>query len=320
MRSARTILLLTGCLLAQAPRAQQPPTAASPEKIIIDTDIGDDIDDAYAVTLALRCPELKVLGFTTTFGDTQLRARLLDRLLTDTGHGDVPVAAGMATPPRQPLSQHRYAEARLDSKPHEDAVAFLEREITKAPGEITLIAIGPLGNIGALIDKDPAAFRKLKRVVLMGGSIDRGYGDVDYGPVHGPDPEWNILNDPASAQKLVGSGVPLYILPLDSTQLKLDEVKRQLLSQQGNPYTDALTLLYAQWGQQTPTLFDPMTVAWLLKPSLCPMQPIRIRVDTQGYTQREQGAPNANVCLHSSPEAFFQFFMPRLLAPVPPSR
>ncbi len=287
---------------------------AAPLKVIIDTDIGDDIDDAFAVTLALRSPELKVLGFTTAFGDTRLRAKLLDRLLAETGHGDIPVAVGRTTADATVFSQRPYAEAYTGNKPHEDAVAFLQRQIKRAPGEITLVAIGPLVNLGDLIDKDPVTFARLKQVVIMGGSISRGYGDLDTGQVHGPDAEWNIRNDPASAQKLFASGVPVYVLPLDSTQLKLDEVMRAFLFQQGNAYTDALTLLYAQWGQQTPTLFDPMTIAWLLQPQLCPMEPIRIRVDAQGFTRREAGPPNAQVCLHSSPEAFFRFYLPRLVS------
>ena len=84
-------------------------------------------------------------------------------------------------------------------------------------------------NVGAAIDKDAATFRKLKRVVLMGGSVRRGYGDLGYTAPVPPMPEWNILNDVASAQKLFASGVPLYVMPLDSTQLKLDEVKRAFL-------------------------------------------------------------------------------------------
>jgi inosine-uridine nucleoside N-ribohydrolase len=76
--------------------------------------------------------------------------------------------------------------------------------------------------------------------------------------------------------------------------------------------TDALTLLYHQWGQQTPTLFDPMTVAYVLKPELCPVQPMHIRVDEKGFTRAEAGTPNAEVCLESDPEKFFQFYLARV--------
>jgi len=318
------IPILLCAILSASPvcSAQSSPTSKLPEKVIIDTDIGDDIDDAFAVALALRSPELQVLGITTTFGDTETRAKLLDRFLAEVGRPDIPVAAGAPSPPKSNFTQRRYAQNNHYAKSsHPDAVAFLLDQIRRNPGQITLIAIGPLMNVGASIDKDPATFRKLKRVVMMGGSIKRGYGDLGFGPPVPPQPEWNILNDVPSAQKLFASGAPLFVMPLDATQLKLDEVKRMFLFSQSTPITDALTLLYHQWGQETPTLFDPMTIAFLVNSTLCPVQPMHIRVDEKGFTRPDPGppdalnAPNAQVCLDSNPDAFFRFLVPRLAAP-----
>src|SRR5882672_2420271 len=301
---------------AQAPPPPPIYHKAPPEKVIIDTDIGDDIDDAFAVALALRSPELQILGITTTFGDTETRAKLLHRFLAEAGRPEIPVAAGVPTPPKGTFTQRRYAENNRFAKPaHPDAVTFLLDQIRRNPGQVTLLAIGPLMNVGAAIDKDPATFRKLKRVVIMGGSIKRGYGDLGFGPPQPPQPEWNILNDIPSAQKLFAEGVPLYVMPLDATQLKLDEVKRAFLFSQGTPLTDALALLYHQWGQETPTLFDPMTITFLVNPNLCPVQPMHIRVDEKGFTRPDAGAPNAQVCLDSNPDAFFRFYLYRLAAP-----
>jgi purine nucleosidase len=309
-------------LAAPVTRAQSSPSAALIEKVIIDTDIGDDIDDAFAVALALRSPELQILGITTTFGDTETRAKLLDRLLAEAGRPEIPVAAGVPTSPKGTFTQRRYAESGHFAKPsHPDAVAFLLDQIRRNPGQITLIAIGPLMNVGAAIGKDAATFRKLERVILMGGSIHRGYGDLGFGPPAPPQPEWNILNDVPSAQKLFAAGVPLFVMPLDATQLKLDEVKRAFLFSRGTPLTDALTLLYHEWGQETPTLFDPMTVAFLVNPALCPVQPMHIRVDEKGFTRPDPGppsapnSPNAQVCLDSNSDAFFRFLLPRLAGP-----
>jgi len=302
---------------SRAPATARTPTAA--EKVIIDTDIGDDIDDAFAVALAMRSPEVKILGITTTFGDTEKRAKLLDRLLAEVAHSDVPVAAGVPTPPKTDFTQAKYAEGGHFAKAsHTDAVAFLLDEIRRNPGEITLVAIGPLMNVGAAIDKDAQTFRKLKRVVLMGGSIYRGYGDIGSGTPRGPEPEWNIKNDIPSAQKLFAAGVPLFVMPLDSTQLKMDAANRNFLFRQGTPLTDALTLLYHEWGQETPTLFDPMTIAYIVAPTLCPVQPMHIRVDEKGFTRLDPAsanttnAPNAQVCLKSNPDDFFHFLIPRL--------
>jgi purine nucleosidase len=298
-------------------RTQKPPEMlGTPEKVIIDTDIGDDIDDAFAIALALKSPELQILGVSTTFGDTEARAKIVDRLLGEAGRTDIPVLAGTSTKTTNVMNQKRYGEGSHFAKAvHPSAVDFILDQIRRYPGQITLIAIGPLMNVGALIDEDPQTFLKLKRVVLMGGSIECGYGELWFCPERGPDAEWNIINDIPSAKKLFLSGVPLYVMPLDSTQLKLDETKRAFLFKQGTPLTDALTLLYHEWGQQTPTLFDPVTVAYILNPKICPVEPMHIRVDDKGFTRKESGAPNAQVCMHSDADAFFRLQIGRLVAP-----
>jgi purine nucleosidase len=309
--------VLTGILIACASIcAAQSPQAGVPEKIIIDTDIGDDVDDAFAVELALRSPELEIVGISTTFGDTEGRARILDRLLGEAGRPEIPVAAGVPSQITSPMTQRKYGEGgHFGKASHAKAVDFILVQIRRYPGKITLVAIGPLVNIGALIDRDLETFRKLRRVVLMGGSIMRGYGDLGYSKPRGPEAEWNIRNDIRSAQKLFASGVPIFMLPLDATQLKLDEVKRAVLFQAGTPVTDALTLLYHQWGQETPTLFDAMTIAYILDPKLCPVKPMHIAVDNNGFTRAESGFPNAQVCMDSDSEAFFRFYIPRVSAP-----
>jgi inosine-uridine nucleoside N-ribohydrolase len=312
-----TFAVLFSLLFSSVSSAQtQTPAraAVAPEKVIIDTDIGDDIDDAFAIALALRSPELEILGISTTFGDTEARAKIVDRLLGESGRTDIPVVAGTPTHTTNVMNQRRYGEGgHFARASHPSAVDFLLDQIRRYPGQITLIAIGPLMNVGALIDKDPATFLKLKRVVMMGGSIECGYGELWFCTTHGPDAEWNIINDVPSAKKLFLSGVPLYVMPLDSTQLKLEETKRAFLFRQGTPLTDALTLLYHEWGQQTPTLFDPVTVAYILDPKICPVQPMHIRVDDKGFTRAEVGAPNAQVCMRSDADAFFRLQIRRLV-------
>ena len=326
VRIFRSMLFLL--LAVPAARAQsfssslpnKPSASASKTKIIIDTDIGDDVDDAFAVGLALTSPEVEILGITTAWGDTQLRARLVDRLLAETANANIPVAEGIPMQSKTPFSQARWAQAGPLPKTHPAAVDFLLDQIRMNPAEITLVAIGPLTNIGAAIDRDAATFKKLKCVVLMGGSIRKGYGDVGYLPDRGPEPEYNIVSDVPAAQKLFASGVPIFMMPLDSTQLKLDEEMRALLFRQGTPLTDALTLLYHQWGQQTPTLFDVMAVAYVLNPALCPVQQFQITVDKDGYTRVGTGAPNASACLASNSDQFFRFVVPRLLQTFPLKR
>jgi len=308
-RSAFLALLLTASLCV----SQQ--TTNSRQKIILDTDIGGDIDDAFALAFVLASPEFEVLGITTAWGDTRLRARVADRMLCETGMSDIPVMAGVAAEqPGAYINQGRWGEALpKPSKPYGSGVDFILEQIRRYPNEITLLAIAPLSNVGPLVERDPEAFRKLKRVVIMGGSIYRGYGDLGYLPNRGPDPEYNIKSDIPSARRLFASGVPLYVMPLDSTQLKLDEVKREVIFRQITPLTDALTLLYHLWGQQTPTLFDPVAVAFTIRPDICATKPMHIDVDDKGYTRPGAGTPNAQVCLNSKSDEFFELFMSRLL-------
>jgi inosine-uridine nucleoside N-ribohydrolase len=288
-------------------------------RIILDTDIGDDIDDAFALALALRSPEIEIAGITTAWGDTRLRARLAQRFLQLDHARPTPVVSGLTTASKTAFSQARWAEAGPPFTGPKDAVRFLLEQARKSPGEITLVAIGPLTNLGAAIAKDAETFRKFKRVVLMGGSIRRGYGDPAYPSDLEPQPEYNIYSDVAAAQKLFSSGVPIFMMPLDSTQLMLDEANRNLLFRTGTAMTDSLSALYDQWVEQnrkpTATLFDVMAVAYVARPELCPVTEFRIRVDALGFTRPEPGKPNAAVCLQSDSERFFHFLLPRLTAP-----
>lgn len=328
MSTKQPILLITLALvvLADFSRAQSRQNVGStenaPQFVIIDTDIGDDVDDAFALGLALQSPELKILGVTTAWGNTRLRAKLMARLLQETGRTDIPIAVGSEKYPAKGklnFSQAKYAE-RGPNRIFPAAVDFLLEQIRQHPGEITLIAIGPETNLGEAIERDAGTFRKLKRVVLMGGSVYRGYDGFAYPTVKPqPQPEWNILCDIPAAQKLFSSGVPLYVMPLDSTQIKLQELERALLFSSGTAITDALTILYHQWShgdQITPALFDAVAVAYAIKPQLCPTTPLRLLVDEQGNTRVAAGPPNAQVCLRSDSDQFFEFYMPRIISPV----
>ena len=296
------------------------PAAAKPQLVVIDTDIGDDIDDAFALGLALQSPELKVLGVTTAFGDTELRARLAERYLEAAGRGEIPVAAGVHTETTNPMTQAAYARRGPERK-YADGVTFLLDQIRAHPGEVTLIAIGPLFNVQAAIERDPATFRKLKRVVMMGGSIERGYDDAKTGARRPPDPEWNILQDPKGAQALLAAGVPVFMMPLDSTQVHLEEPERDAIFAHGSPVTDQITLLYHQWRvdnwahSPTPTLFDPVAVTYSFRPELCPAVPMHLEVDSKGFTRRTAGKPNAEVCLKSDEAGFLRLLRDRLLKP-----
>ena len=325
-RPARIVLvaslLMAAGLIGSFSRASgqiSAPGTAAPEKVIIDTDIGDDVDDAFALSLALSSHHLQILGVTTAWGDTNLRARLVERLLQQTGHENIPVAVGPQTPPVTPFTQAGWAEAfPKPTKEWPNAIDFILDAIRRNPGQITLISLAPLSNVSALIEKDPGTFRKLKRVVMMGGSIRRGYGDLGYLPDRGPVAEYNIRENIPAAKELFSSGIPIDMMPLDSTQLKLDEVMRATLFGQHTSSTIALDELYQQWAafppNLTPTLYDAMAVAFVTDPDLCPTTPLRIHIDDAGFTRIETGVPNARVCLRSDADKFFHFYIPQVLS------
>jgi purine nucleosidase len=303
---------------SSVPAPQQSGPSPAKSKVILDTDIGDDVDDAFALALVLRSPEIELLGITTAWGDTELRARLAERFLKETAAPPIPVLAGIKTKSAAQFSQERWARdsSRFENKG--DAIDFLLNQARKDPSKITLIAIGPLSNIGSAIDRDPAAFKMFKRVVIMGGSIRRGYGDLGYAPDRGPQPEYNIYSDIPAARKLFSSGIPIFVMPLDSTQLLLDEVKRNILFSAGNTLTNSLAALYFQWAERnrtpTATLFDAMAVAYVANPALCPVEPFHITIDDRGMTVPSPGTPNVSACLSSDSEQFFHFLLPRLTA------
>jgi purine nucleosidase len=294
--------------MAASKVAETAAKAGQAHLVWVDTDIGDDIDDAFALGLVLKSPEFKVLGISAAFGNTELRARLVDRFLTAAGRTEIPVFAGVHTETDNVMTQAAYAK-RSPERKHADGVTGLLAAIRAHPGQVTLIALGPLFNVGAAIDRDPGTFGKLKRVVMMGGSIHGGYFNGKTGAMDQAEPEWNIQQAPKDAGKLFAAGVPIFMMPLDSTQVHLGAEERERVFREGDPVTDQLTLLYHEWGMPTPTLYDPVAVAYALNPEICPMEPMRIEVDAAGMTKPVEGQPNAQVCLKSDEKGFLKLLV-----------
>jgi inosine-uridine nucleoside N-ribohydrolase len=307
--------------------------AAPPEKIpiIVDTDIGTDIDDAFALALIINSPEFELLGVTTVSGDTAARARIAAKMLWEAGGKwrQVPVVAG-APGPKQDISQGAWAKDFVGPQIlKESAVDFLRSKLHRYPGQITLITIGELTNVAALIKADPRAAKQIKRISMMGGAIARGYepevintncpdcgdsGAPGSAPVSKPDAEWNIKSNPAAAQVVFSSGIPITMAPLDVTaMLKLDAAARSRVFSQNTPVTNALDALYHLWHHETPILFDPMAVAMVLNPGLCQTKDLAIEVDDKGFTRVVEGKPaNATAGLSTHPERFFRFYLDRV--------
>ena len=292
IRCAAVLLLL----------ATGPLDAVETRPVIVDTDIGDDIDDAFALALLLRAPELRIDAVTTSYGDTSLRTRLVRRLLHQAGRDDVAVGTGPSTADATPFTQAEWAGAE-PAAPARDAVSLLLNRLRAAPADtITLIALSPLTTIGAAIARDPATFKRLRQVVLMGGSVRRGYGKIPGTTSLTPGIEYNVRSDPGDFRRLVESGVKIMMMPLDATEVALPAAMRHDILGEPDPIDQALATLYAQWAAHNtwgpvPVLFDVVPVAWLLDPSVCRAVPIRLRVRDDGATVEERGAANMHACL-----------------------
>lgn len=295
------LLTCSACLhAAPAPKAVP---------VLLDTDIGSDIDDAFAIALILHSPELDLRAVTTVSGDTEARARLAAKMLWVDGRHNIPVAAGLPGK-KMDIPQAPWADGFTSpSLVKEPAVELMKSTIDREPGRIVLMAIGPLTNVAALLRQYPGEKKKIREIVLMGGSIARGYD-----PGSGPTPEYNIAAAAPAAQVVFTSGVPILMAPLDVTaRLQLDEAHRQTIFARHTPLTDALQALYKLWGQPTPTLHDPMAISLFLDPQLCTTKHLAVRVDEKGMTLVQQGKPaNAVVAVETDPARFIAFYVHRV--------
>jgi inosine-uridine nucleoside N-ribohydrolase len=290
-------------------------------KLLIDTDIGDDWDDIFTLAVALASPEADLVGISTVAGDVGLRARLTRRFLALAGRDDVPVAVGAPTETGAPFTHRRWAEGGPPLGPDEPQAAdLILRTIAAHPGDVTLLAIGPLSNLAEALRRDAATFAKVGRIVLMGGAVRRSYRDMPWQASRGPSREYNILTDVAAAQAVFAAGAPLVVAPLDATMVALDEIKRTQIFTRSTPICDALALTYLQWaaaGRATPILFDTVALAYALEPSLCRVEQLELVVDDEGYTRIGEGPPTAEVLVDCDEGRFHRWLMPRLLGQSP---
>jgi inosine-uridine nucleoside N-ribohydrolase len=191
------------------------------------------------------------------------------------------------------------------------AVELMQSVLDRGQGKVMIIAIGPLTNVAALLQQHPEEKQKIRQIVLMGGSVKRGYY-----PNSGPTAEYNIAADAAASKVVFTSGLPILMAPLDVTaRLQLEQPNLDRLFALHTPMTDALQALYKLWGQPVPTLHDPMAVSLLLDPQLCTRQSLVIQITDKGMTVPVQGqSANAVVAVETNPARFISFYIDRVAA------
>lgn len=275
--------------------------------VLLDTDIGNDIDDAVALAYLARQPRCELLGVTTVSGDVQKRAALAEVVLRAAGREDVPIYPGRSEPLLKGRGQPEVGQYetirrlphRLDREP-DSAVEFLRRTIRSRPHEITLLTIGPYSNVALLFALDPEIPFLLKGVVSMGG---RFFGTEG--------PEWNALVDSTASAMVyhaprrdhlsVGLNVTL------QCRMPAAEVRRRFT---GEPLATVLTLAEA-WFSHTEeiTFHDPLAATLIFHPGLCGTRKGRIAVDeTNGSTTLVEGEGPDRVADTVDVPAFFEEF------------
>lgn len=250
-------------------------------KILLDTDIGGDIDDALALAYLLKQPRCELLGITTVGGEAQKRAMLASALCHSIDRAEVPIHAGASAPLLVPERQ-RYAyqsEVLSDQWAHQPfdkyntAIEFLRDTIRAHPNEITLLTIGPLTNIGLLFALDPDIPALLKGLMVMGGCFSSKENDE----------EFNIVCDPHAAAKVFSAPLELTSVGFDLTQqcrLDVSECRRRF-TQVGKPLAFVAAMAEVFFRYEAPEIFfhDPLPAALIFEPSLCQTKAYCIGVD-----------------------------------------
>ena len=269
--------------------------ANMPKRIIIDTDPG--IDDACAILLALASPELSVEGLSIVHGNCSLEQATTNALgiLELAGATDVPVARGCELPLVQPslLAPETHGDTGLGyaklsaprAKPiSQHGVDFLIKQILKSPGEITLLAIGPLTNVALAIRQEPRLVEALKEIIIMGGAL-RYEGNTTALA------EFNTYVDPHAAQIVYHAGIPTTLVPLDVTyQCILTPADVSRLLRTDSPVTKFVaesTRFYMEFHDEYQkiegcVINDPLALALSFAPELCTYQEMPVDVDLSG--------------------------------------
>ncbi len=258
-------------------------------KLIIDTDIGDEIDDALAIYYAMR-QKYEIIGITTVFKNTDERARITKRLLSLYGKGydTVPVFAGYGTPISESKKEYPHTchyHSLLDDKRYapdgndDDAINFIIDSCKKYGKELAVVAIGPFTNIAKAIEKSPDALNKARRVVIMGGAYYRQYAD------------WNVMCDVEAADIMFSSLDNLECVGADVTHrlpLSTDE-HRVLLNCKNDGAAVEIAELIRLWSEvnpgRYPTLHDPLAVEFAVNTAFCETESARVKVITDGFAR-----------------------------------
>lgn len=309
--------------------------------ILFDVDTG--IDDALAILYALRSPEARVVACGTVRGNVSSDQAAVNtlRVLEVAGHPSIPVAVGCDHPLIEPQSSAGWVHgddglgnteqpAPRGKPTGEHAVDQMLRLTREHPGEITIVAVGPLTNLATALAKDPSFAERVGRVVIMGGTV-AAPGNI------GPATEANIRHDPEAAKSVFAAGWPLTMVGLDVTMQTFltaamaDELRRSddEVARFAAEISDFYLGAYERFlGERKCALHDPLAVAAALNLPILTTEKMYVEVETEGnYTrgmtvgdrrilinpEMTVAEPNVDVALHVDAPKFERNLMDRLM-------
>ena len=326
--SARRLALALG--LAAAVGATTASDAAERIPVILDTDIGDDIDDTWALVLALKAPELDVKLIVTDFGNTEQRARLVARVLELAGRTDIPIGIGTKEnddPGPQADWVKGYDLAKYRGRILRDGVKALVDTAMASKHEVTLIATGPPPSLAQALAREPRLAGKL-RFAGMYGSIHRGYGKPT------PEPEWNVRASVPAARAVLGAPWrEAIVTPLDTCgSVRLSGERYARIRASSDPLLRGLVESYGIWcrnrewcakdpgfvASKSSTLFDTVAVYLAISSDLVKTETLGVRVTDDGATVPDPAArPLSWAVEWKDLDGYEEWLTTRLLSPTP---
>ena len=286
-------------------------------KLLLDTDIGSDIDDAVCLAYLLAQPQCNLLGITTVTGEAVNRAMIASALCKAAGK-TIPIYPGCEMPilveQLQPVAPQSAALDRWDhetSFPKGEAVEFLRRTIRANPGEVVLLAIGPLTNIGLLFAQDPQIPYLLKSLIMMCGVFTNRF-DVQ------GDTEWNAKLDPHASEIVYRAPVRVHrSIGLDVTMqtvLKAEDVRKKFQTPLLKPVLDFAEVWFRN--SRDMIFHDPLAATTIFDESICGFERGTVTVSAQNAPGKTIWSPDESgkheVALTVSPERFFAHYFETL--------
>lgn len=315
-------------LMTPTSPAASPSGPAKKIPVILDTDIGDDIDDTWALGLLLKCPELDVKLVVGDQGRALYRARLIAKFLEAAGRTDIPVGVGVEVNRTGDGPQAAWVrDYNLNKYPgtvYADGIQAIIDTIMNSDQPVTLIAVGPLPNIAVALQREPRIAQKA-RFVGMHGSVRLGYGGSKTISA-----EYNVKADAKACQKAFTAPWEITITPLDTCGLvHLEGELYGKVRDAKAPIAQAVIQNYRIWDAQrakpgarlasetrSSTLFDTVAIYLAFENELCKMEQLGIRVTDDGFTVIDPAAKKMNVATAwKDLEAFKRLLVERLIQP-----